>query len=285
MKNASSLWSCLAIAVLSGCAGVASLSCGGAGSVTPASPTASGLVVMAASPREPGAREGRVDPACPFDTYWDGLACAHARATCGGWDGVACQPGNTTSLRPEVEKSEFERLDGEAHAICSDERETSHVYSGTAPDVVRAVDEALGRAGQISQSLGKLREASQTARWEVATYARLGSLYDCIWNRMRGATPAPFTPQQDALLVKLRMLAQRLNNTGQPVPAPPIMQGQIAAVRQAVADKWRFTRDSYLAALEKKMVQSVSVKGVVAFFSRHRCGRAPRRWFPDRVSG
>jgi hypothetical protein len=220
---------------------------------------------MSASPADHAAKGGRVDPACPPETYWDGLACAHARATCGAWDGLTCEPSDTRSPRQEwVQRKEFERLDDEAQAACHEDDESSQVYSGAVSDVVRAIDEALGRAEQIGERLGQLRDASQTPRWEVATYARLGSLYECIWNRARGATPSLFTPQQQAVIAKLGTMAQLQNNAGQAVPAPPIMQGQVAAVRQLVADKWRFTRGRYLAVLEMKMVRSYATAILLA---------------------
>jgi hypothetical protein len=44
--------------------------------------------------------------------------------------------------------------------------------------------------------------------WDVATYARAGSLYDCVWNSLKRTTPPSLTPQQQLRLGKLLKIAE-----------------------------------------------------------------------------
>ena len=53
-------------------AGAAGLSCSGARAIAPYAPTGPLTLVVATSPGDHGAIEGREDPACPPETYWDG---------------------------------------------------------------------------------------------------------------------------------------------------------------------------------------------------------------------
>jgi hypothetical protein len=256
-------------------AGVAGLSCACAQSVAPinapALPTSTPVVAAAPAP-EPGANlarvsspePARVSPACWPDTYWDGIACAHARATCGGWDGVTCEPSHAAApARDRAASEEFARIDSEARSACPEADDSRPVYSGTLPEVCRAIDEAIDRADPIAQRLGRLRDTQQTPRWTVATYARLGVLYDCIWNRVTDATPTLFTPQQQALLAKLNTVAQGLTSAGQVAKAQTV-QASIADARRQIEDKWRSTRDRYLAALEVEMVQAYVTAALLA---------------------
>jgi hypothetical protein len=244
---------------------VASLSCGTARGVAYDGPTALPTpCVIAASPIEYNASTARVDPPCPLETHWDGLACAHARATCGRWDGLTCEPRETPSPDQErAAKEEFARIDGEARTVCPDDDESSQVYLGDLSDVSRAVDTALHRAGQIGERLAQLRDAQRTPRWDVATHARIGTLNDCIWNSLRKATPPLFTPQQQAGLTKLNRMASLLISQGN-VSAGQQIQAQIVVTRQQVADTWRVTRDKYLATLEREMVLSYVTTALLA---------------------
>lgn len=200
------------------------------------------------------------DPICPPKTYWDRseLACTHARATCGGWDGFSCDPtGATPADKERAARNEFARIDGEARAVCPEDDEAKQVYSGNAKEVFGAVDAAFGRAEQLGQRLADLREAQQTPWWNVATYARAGSLYDCIWNSLKSATPPSLAPQQQALVVKLTTIAvplsAPLSSPGQ-IGAAQQIQQQINDVRQQIIAKWHEAQDRYLARLETRMV-------------------------------
>jgi hypothetical protein len=233
----------------------------------PGFPPAPGFVT-AGSPSARPTNTERADPPCPTETHWDGIACAHARATCGGWDGVACEPIGTTSRKEEhAAESELARIDDEARLICPENDEARQVYSGDVIDVCRAIDVAIDRADTIGARLEQLRKARGGAGWEVATHARLGSLYDCIWNSTKRATPALFTPQQQALIAKLSAIAQSRNNAGQLMNAQQL-QRAIAAMQQQVEDKWRTTRDRYISTLETKMVNSYVTAALLA----HRYG-------------
>jgi hypothetical protein len=263
---------------LAAVAGAASLSCA-AVSIAPVAPTlpstlastrSTPIVVpapmfaMASALSAPGATAPRVDPRCSTETHWDGIACAHPRATCGGWDGVTCEPGDTTLPKEEREaKSEFGRIDDETRGICPETDESLQVYSGTVQDVCRAIDVAIDRADAIGARLEQLRKRRHAPQWDVATYARVGSLYDCIWNSTRGATPALFTPQQQALMAKLGALAQGQNSAGQVAKAQQV-QRVIADTRQQVEDKWRVTRDQYLSTLGTKMLKSYVTAALLA---------------------
>ena len=57
------------------------------------------------------------------------------------------------------------------------------------------------------------------------------------------------------MIAKLARLAQGQTNAGQAAQAQ-VVQAAIADLRRAVEDKWRFTRDSYLALIEIRMVRS-----------------------------
>lgn len=198
-------------------------------------------------------------PVCPPETQWDGLACAHARATCGGWDGLSCNPsGGPPPERTRAANEEFARIDADARTVCPEDDESRQVYSGNAPEIVKAMDAAMWRADQMRQRLENLRNAQQTPQWEVATFARSGSLYDCIWNSVRKSTPVLFTPQQQALLTKLNKMTGGLASNAQQVLV------QIADTREAVATKWRSTRDAYLDTLETQMVRSYVTATILA---------------------
>ena len=177
---------------------------------------------------------------------------------------MTCEPRNAIGPKRERAASEeFARIDGDARAACPEGDESSQVYSGTLPDVCAAIDEAVDRADQIAQRLGRLRDTQQTPQWAVATYARLGSLYDCIWSSVTNATPTLFTPRQQALLAKLGTVAQGRTNAGQVAQAQAV-QATIADTRRLIEDKWRLTRDRYVAALETEMVQSYVAAALLA---------------------
>jgi hypothetical protein len=86
----------------------------------------------------------------------------------------------------------------------------------------------------------------------VATLARAGSVYDCIWASLRAAKPQLFTPKQQALLLQLQANVQALS-AAHPQQANGLQQ-QIANTSTAVQDKWKSTSDQYLLALAGKLV-------------------------------
>ncbi len=241
---------------------VASVSCGGATGTGIASPPAlpPGFFTMDQTTPPSTARTLErapiSDPIRPPESYWDRyqLACTHARATCGGWDGFSCDP--TGAAPPDKEhaaRSEFARIDAEARAVCPEDDEAKQVYSGNAKEVIGAVDAALRGTEKLSKRLADLREVHQTAAWEVATFAREGSLYDCIWNSLKAAPPPPpplISSQQQALLNRLTTIAGQLNGGGQ-----QLVQAQVNATRQQIMAKWQEAKDKYLDVLETKMVR------------------------------
>ena len=221
----------------------------------------------AASLRQAATTSNPVAPStvdCPEETHWDGLVCAHARATCGGWDGFSCAGADAaTSAEERAAREEFAAIDDEARTMCPEDDESKQVYSGSAPDIVKMLDATFGRADKLRARLERLSAARQTPSWTVATSARIGSIYDCIWNSLRQTTPAYFTPQQQALLVKLGNVATSLNCLLQPCTANTI-QPQIDNLRQTVIHKWEETREKYVAVLEARFVHSYVTAAVVA---------------------
>ena len=192
---------------------------------------------------------------CPVDTYWDSLGCAHPRATCGGWDGASCDAAAPLPLESErAAVEEFAAIDAEANRVCPEDAETGQVYSGHVGEVANAVDAALGRTEQIRQRLARLSEAQQSPRWKVATLARVGSLYDCIWSSLRKAAPGYFTPQQRALLLKLNAIEAQLTAAAGQTPQGPQLQTQFVRAQQL----------GWLAKLEAKMVRSYVTAALLA---------------------
>jgi hypothetical protein len=155
-------------------------------------------------------------------------------------------------------ETEFARIEGEAPTVCNEDDESSQVYSGNVKDVVRAVDTALRLTEQLRLALQRVPR--QTPRWEVATLARIGSLYDCIWTSLRQAVPSYFTPQQAALLTKLQTTVMHLNNING--TSPP--QTQINATHNLVRAKWSEAKEKYLDVLETKMVRDYVTAALLA---------------------
>src|ERR1039458_8450452 len=122
------------------------------------------------------ARAGR-PPACAEGTWWDGIACVHARSTCGAWDGTSCDPAPVPANAEREARAEMARINLDARAVCPEEDEARQVYTGTVGEVVRSVDRALDEADRIDRRLETLRDSRPTPQWRVATMVRAGSLY------------------------------------------------------------------------------------------------------------
>ena len=182
--------------------------------------------------------------ACAEGTPWDGISCAHPRATCGAWDGISCDPEPVSAKAEREAAAEMARIDVDARAVCPEEDEARQVYVGTVGEVVRSVDRALGEADRIDRRLETLRDSRPTPPWRVATMGRAGSLYDCIWNGLVRSNPAYFTADQQAKLNWLRAVSVQL---GAPRQA-------VNDLEAAVAAKWWSTRDEYLRMLTHRMV-------------------------------
>jgi hypothetical protein len=191
---------------------------------------------------------------CAPDTAWDGIACAHARATCGAWDGTTCEPKSVAPDRERAFRSEFSAIDRDASAVCSED--AAQAYSGTAADVLMAVDAAIRRAEAIDRRLEELRNRADTPGWSVATFARAGSLYDCIWSSLASAKPAYFTASQQAKLNQLQSL-----NVRQPSSQ---LQAAIDGTVKQVEEKWLETRDRYIDWITRKMVVRYATAALLA---------------------
>jgi hypothetical protein len=191
--------------------------------------------------------------ACAPGTAWDGMACAHARATCGAWDGTTCEPGSVDPQRERALRAEFSRIDADAGAICAED--AAQVYPGPAVEVMRAVDTDLKRADAIDRRLEDLRNRADSPEWSIATFARAGSLYDCIWSSLASATPAYFTAAQQAKVNQLKTLNTQL---------PSQLQAAIDDTEKQVEQKWLDTRDRYIDAITRKMVIRYATAALLA---------------------
>ena len=95
-------------------------------------------------PQLPPAPPLQPAPACPEDTYWTGLSCAHARVTCGGWDGTSCN-GQRVGLTAEdgAAVAEYLSIDADARTISPEQDESAQSYGGHVGEVIHAVDAAI----------------------------------------------------------------------------------------------------------------------------------------------
>jgi hypothetical protein len=71
----------------------------------------------------------------------------------------------------------------------------------------------------VDRSLPQRLEGLQSPELAIILLARVGSLYDCIWNSLRQTTPQYFTAQQQALLARLNGVAAQLSGERLPVVA------------------------------------------------------------------
>jgi hypothetical protein len=198
-------------------------------------------------------------PACPADTFWDGFSCAHARATCGAWNGTSCAPAAVDARTEALTRAEYGAIDADARTICPEDDPTKQVYAGTVDEVTKAAGAALGRAQEIERRFDQLREKNPSPRWRAATFARAGSLYDCIWTSFSKASPTLFTPQQMANLQQSQNRMQQLQQAGWP-PQPNAVQ----MATQRVQELWSRTRGGYLTALGQRMVNGYLTAAILS---------------------
>jgi hypothetical protein len=198
---------------------------------------------------------------CPEDTTWDGYACAHARATCGGWDGLSCTPGDSPAAERQSE-SDFATIERDASAICDEEDETS-TFAGSVGEVLRATDRAMSDAAEVEKRLQELGDSRSTPRWRVATAAGAGSLYDCIRGRFARANPSLLTAQQQALLTKLQKLAIQLQQGPFPASAQSV-RAQVQDTVNQIRHKWLEQRDRDLGLLAGKAVRPYVTAALLA---------------------
>lgn len=189
---------------------------------------------------------------CPAETAWDGIACAHPRATCGAWDGTTCGPPPAFLAEERATEAEFARIDGNARAICPEDDDARQVYSGSVGDVLKGVDLALGRATAIEARLEDLRDKNPAPTWTVAALARAGSVYDCIWNSLSRSTPT-HSPQQQNVYSKLQRRSAQLATAGARAQAAQL-QDLMSAMSQEIQGKWLEQRDKYIDVLTAKAV-------------------------------
>jgi hypothetical protein len=171
---------------------------------------------------------------------------------------MTCDPQATAPSSAERAAAiEFERIDSEARTVCREDDEPNQSYSGTVGEVLKAVVAALREAHRIDERLELLRNARQTPRWAVATLARAGSIYDCVWNHLRQVQPVYFTAQQLALLSKIQGLAQQS-------PQGAAVQVQIDDTRDQLRNKWHEQNEKYLGLIAKELLRCYATAALLA---------------------
>lgn len=131
-------------------------------------------------------------------------------------------------LADEVIRSEFDYATGH------------HKFSGTVVEVTKKYDDAFEQAEKKYRPLlDKIATQYQSFEWTPAAIARAGSLYDSLRTGLEYVVPKYFTPQQEALLEKLR-------NLGQDQKADEI--------EDAVRAKWREAKDQRLDQSNQRMI-------------------------------
>ena len=185
--------------------------------------------------------------ACPADTYWDGIACSHARVTCGGWNGFSCDSDSDhPAIATPTASTEYSAIMKRAAALCSDDDATAKRYTGLLSAIESAASADIVKARAISsdfQRLGARLVAYPT--WTVATFVATGELYDCLWRHMREAK----------VQVYHRSFVQPANmhNTVQPPPTPgPVPPGFDES--QSIARLWRRDCDYFFRDIEPRLV-------------------------------
>jgi len=115
-----------------------------------------------------------------------------------------------------------------------------HKYTGTVVDVTKKYDADFDQAqNKYKPMLDGISTRYQSLEWTPAAMARTGTLYDSMRTGLELVVPVYFTPQQKALLDKLR-------NLGQDQKADEI--------EDAVRAKWREAKDARLDAANQNMI-------------------------------
>jgi hypothetical protein len=114
----------------------------------------------------------------------------------------------------------------------------------------------MAAADALDRRLEDLRNTMRTASWRVATLARSGSLYDCLWRRIDRASPTFFSPQIEARLNQLK--------------AAGLTKGQVDSVEQSLDTKghvvaaWQSKRDLALSLVVQRMVSRYVTAALLA---------------------
>jgi hypothetical protein len=167
---------------------------------------------------------------------------------------MSCDP--SVDSQPDDERAirdEFSRIDRVARTICIEGDEATQIYRGTVADVLKAFDGAFSRAVEVDGVLEHLRDARMTPQLAVASFARAGSLYDCIWNSLRRTEPVYTTEWQDALILKLQATIQALGTAGR-LPQLKI-QADMDNVKEQPRRAWRLVLDQHLKRVAAEMVR------------------------------
>jgi tetratricopeptide (TPR) repeat protein len=177
------------------------------------------------------------------------------RNTAIAWDFFNAHPLELTSAdgkktTVKATDSPYDDYAGEAAFTLVDEEIRSefdyetghHKYSGTVVDVKKAYDKDFNDAEQkYKPQLDKIATTYQSFTWAAASVARTGTLYDSLRTGLELVVPKYFTPQQQALLDKLRNLGQ---------------DDKANEIEDQVRGAWRTTKDAYLDAANQKMIRN-----------------------------
>jgi hypothetical protein len=205
----------------------------------------------------------QVTTACPDDTYWDGTACTHPRATCGAWDGLSCAPART-KISDDTRQAfaEYASLSQRALEICQDNETTKRRYIASLPALESTAKQATDNARHVDDDFAQLRgKLTNYPPWLVATFVSAGEMYDCVWTHMREATievikgPSPVIPPH--LSPEARALMERFRALRAPPPsAPPGLSMQAPSLDTILASLWKRDCDYFFVEVEDRLVHN-----------------------------
>jgi hypothetical protein len=207
--------------------------------------------------RDPRCPAPAPPPECADGTWWDGFACAHARATCGGWDGASCDPAPLpTDALESAEERELAAIDDEARWICPEDDGALRPYSGDVFAVKDNVEVEWKRAASIDARLERLSGRALAPRWRALAAARAGSLYDCIWTTLRRASMTYAAHERDAGPAKAR--PPRI------LSAPAANSRTDEDVIRLLESSWREVVDRFLARSAEQMFRDYVTADLLA---------------------
>ena len=180
---------------------------------------------------------------CPAETFWDGAACAHARATCGGWDGVSCLPLDATTPNLLADATPFELVSQRAQSVCQYDTTNEARYTGGPSHIQESAQKDINQARWIDDDFQQVRR-SATPSLVVATFVRAGEMYDCIWTHMREAHVQVPPPLTAAELAKFPLRYQTWIRKLQLKPLD----------EQAVRRIWKELCDYFFVDLERRLI-------------------------------